>query len=51
MMVDDNKIEEAAREAASLYEQDFPIMSYNEDTEVDGGFGDDGENKTYVRLF
>ena len=35
-MIDDKKIEEAAREAASLYEQDLPIMSYNEDTEVDG---------------
>lgn len=35
-MVDDKKIEEAAREAAFLYEQDLPIMSYNEDTEVDG---------------
>ena len=28
--------EEAARRAADLYEQDLPIMSYNEDTEVDG---------------
>ena len=35
-MIDDNKIEKAAREAAELYEQDLPIMSYNEDTEVDG---------------
>lgn len=35
-MIDDKKIEEAAREAADLYEQDLPIMSYNEDTEVDG---------------
>ncbi len=35
MMVD-KKIEEAARGAADLYEQDLPIMSYNEDTEVDG---------------
>ena len=35
-MINDKKIEEAAREAASLYEQDLPIMSYNEDTEVDG---------------
>ena len=35
-MIDDKKIEEAAREAAALYEQDLPIMSYNEDTEVDG---------------
>lgn len=35
-MIDDKKIEEAAREAADLYEQDLPIMSYYEDTEVDG---------------
>lgn len=35
-MIDDKKIEEAAREIADLYEQDLPIMSYNEDTEVDG---------------
>ena len=35
-MIDDKKIEEAAREASDLYEQDLPIMSYNEDTEVDG---------------
>lgn len=35
-MIDEKKIEEAAREAADLYEQDLPIMSYNEDTEVDG---------------
>lgn len=35
-MVDDKKIEEAAQGAADLYEQDLPIMSYNEDTEVDG---------------
>lgn len=35
-MIDDKKIEEAARGAADLYEQDLPIMSYNEDTEVDG---------------
>ena len=35
-MIDDKKIEEAAIEAADLYEQDLPIMSYNEDTEVDG---------------
>lgn len=34
--MDDKKIVEAAREAADLYEQDLPIMSYNEDTEVDG---------------
>ena len=35
-MIDDKKIEKAAREAAELYEQDLTIMSYNEDTEVDG---------------
>lgn len=35
-MIDEKKIEEAARGAADLYEQDLPIMSYNEDTEVDG---------------
>ena len=35
-MIDDKKIEVAARETADLYEQDLPIMSYNEDTEVDG---------------
>ena len=35
-MIDDKKIEEAAQGAADLYEQDLPIMSYNEDTEVDG---------------
>ena len=35
-MIDDKKIEEAARESADLYEKDLPIMSYNEDTEVDG---------------
>ena len=35
-MIDDKKIEEAAIEAADLYEQDLLIMSYNEDTEVDG---------------
>lgn len=35
-MIDGKKIEEAAREAADLYEQDLPIMSYYEDTEVDG---------------
>lgn len=34
--IDDKKIEEAAQGAADLYEQDLPIMSYNEDTEVDG---------------
>jgi hypothetical protein len=32
----DKKIEEAAQGTADLYEQDLPIMSYNEDTEVDG---------------
>lgn len=36
MVLDDKKIEEAARGAADLYEQDLPIMSYDEDTEVDG---------------
>ena len=35
-MIDDKKTDEAAREAADLYEQVLPIMSYNEDTEVDG---------------
>lgn len=35
-MIDDKKIEKAAREAADLYEQDLPLMSYDEDTEVDG---------------
>lgn len=35
-MIDEKKIEEAARGAADLYEQNLPIMSYNEDTEVDG---------------
>ena len=35
-MIDDKKIEEAAQGAADLYEQDLSIMSYNEDTEVDG---------------
>lgn len=35
-MIDDKKIEEAARGAADLYEQDLPIMSYDEDTEIDG---------------
>lgn len=35
-MIDEKKIEEAAKGAADLYEQDLPIMSYNEDTEVDG---------------
>lgn len=36
MVLDDKKIEGAARGAADLYEQDLPLMSYNEDTEVDG---------------
>lgn len=36
MFFDDKKIEEAARGAADLYEQDLPMMSYDEDTEVDG---------------
>lgn len=36
VIIDDKKIEEAAQGAADLYEQDLPIMSYNEDTEVDG---------------
>lgn len=36
LYIDDKKIEVAAREAADLYEQNLPIMSYNEDTEVDG---------------
>lgn len=35
-MIDNKKIEQAAQEAADLYEQDLPTMSYNEDTEVDG---------------
>lgn len=35
-MIDEKKIEEAAQGAADLYEQDLPIMSYYEDTEVDG---------------
>ena len=35
-MIDDKKIEEAARESADMYEKDLHIMSYNEDTEVDG---------------
>lgn len=35
-MIDEKKIEEAAQGAADLYEQDLPIMSYEEDTEVDG---------------
>ena len=36
MVFDDKKIEEAARGAADLYEQDLPMMYYDEDTEVDG---------------
>ena len=36
MVFDDKKTEEAARGAADLYEQDLPMMSYDEDTEVDG---------------
>ena len=36
MAFDDKKIEEAARRAADLYEQDLPMMSYDENTEVDG---------------
>ena len=36
MVFDDKKIEEAARGAADLYEQDLSMMSYDEDTEVDG---------------
>ena len=35
-MKDYKKIEEAAIGAADLYEQDFPLMSYDEDTEVNG---------------
>ena len=35
-MKDYKKIEEAAIGAADLYEQDLPMMSYDEDTEVDG---------------
>ena len=35
-MIEEKKIEKAARGAADLYEQDLPIMSYYEDTEVDG---------------
>ena len=35
-MIDEKKIEEAARGAADLYEQDLPMMSYDEATEVDG---------------
>lgn len=34
-MIDNKKIEEAARRASDLYEQDLPMMSYDEDTEVD----------------
>lgn len=32
----DKKLEEAIRGAADLYEQDLPMMSYDEDIEVDG---------------
>ena len=39
MVFDDKKIEEAARGAADLYEQDLPMMSYDEDTEVCQEFG------------
>ena len=35
-MIDNKKIEEAAIVAADLYKQDLPMMSYDEDTEVDG---------------
>lgn len=35
-MIDNKKLEQAARETADLYEQDLPVMSYYEDTEVDG---------------
>ena len=35
-MIDNKKIEEAARGAADLYEKDLPMMSYDEDTDVDG---------------
>lgn len=35
-MIDDKKTEEVARGAADLYEQDLPIMSYDEDKEIDG---------------
>ena len=35
-MIDNKKIEEAARGASDSYEQDLPMMSYDEDTEVDG---------------
>ena len=35
-MIDNKKIEEAAIGAADLYEQYLPMMSYDEDTEVDG---------------
>lgn len=31
-MIDNKKIEDAAIEAADLYEQDLPMMSYNEET-------------------
>ena len=35
-MIDEKKIEEAAQVAADLHEQDLHVMSYNDDTEVDG---------------
>ena len=35
-MIDDKKIKEDTQGAADLYEQDLPVMSYDEDTEVDG---------------
>ena len=35
-MIENKKIEEAARGASDLYEQDLPMMSYDEDTDVDG---------------
>lgn len=31
-MIDEKKVEEAAQGAADLYEQDLPVMSYNDDT-------------------
>lgn len=48
-MIDDKKIEEAARGAADLYEQDLPIMSYEEDTEVDGQHPLPGEIKIIMK--
>ena len=35
-MIENKKIEEAARGASDLYEQYLPMMSYDEDTDVDG---------------